>query len=146
MIKFSINRRKFNFFSAFFADFPGRMAHKQRIGWGTGSTGSTESTVFLRLGVQRNNLAKNLFFARFPPVSPVFPVFPVLPVLPVFPVLPEPGCKGISFRKSSWKDLPLSSGGECLQILPSKPMPADRGAGRADRKSATVRSLRSTGI
>ena len=58
---------------------PGRMAHLQSIYWGTGST---KSTVFLRLGARRNYLVQNLFLARF------------LPVLPVFPVLPEPGKNG----------------------------------------------------
>ena len=77
-------------FLSFFPAEPGGWAHSQRIGWGTGNTGSSgitgSSGSFLRRGIRGKALANSPFFARS------------LPVLLVFPVLPELGLKSVPGR------------------------------------------------
>ena len=88
--------RWFPFFSVdscslpFFPAEPEGWAHSQRIGWGTGNTGSSgitgSSGSFLRRGIRGKALANSPFFARS------------LSVLLVFPVLPELGLKSVPGR------------------------------------------------
>jgi len=66
-----------------------RLIRQRRRGWRTSEGSAGELGVlrvlrvlFLRLGAQRNDPAKNLFFAR------------ILPVFPVLPVFSEPGKNG----------------------------------------------------
>ena len=85
--------RWFPFFSVdscflpFFPAEPEGWGHSQRIGWGTGNTGSSgitgSSGSFLRRGIRGKALANSPFFARS------------LPVLLVFPVLPELGQQSV---------------------------------------------------